>query len=220
MELEIRTKWSKSERERQIQHDITSICNLKYHTHDPIYKTEKDHGHGEQTCVCQGKEGQKRLNGEFGVGRCQLLHFKQLGKRILLYSTGNCVQSLGLEHDGRQYYKKRMCVCVCGGLDHLAVSRNWKNTACQLCFNWKIKTMITAMSYQIPTSSFLLHATWLDAWQCGNHMDIMREQKSAHQDSSREVKKEKAPYVFSVLLSTVNINLFPVYITLNRHSFL
>ena len=45
-------------------------------------------------------------------GRCQLLHFKQLGKRILLYSTGNCVESLGLEHDGRQYYKKE-CVCVC-----------------------------------------------------------------------------------------------------------
>lgn len=76
------------------------------------------------------------------------------------------------------------------------------------------------MSYQILTSSFLLHGTRFDALWCGNHMDIMREQKSAHQDSSREVKKEKVTYVFSVLLSTVNINLFPVYITLNRHSFL
>ena len=29
------------------------MCNLKYGTSDPIYKTETDCGHGEQTCGCQ-----------------------------------------------------------------------------------------------------------------------------------------------------------------------
>ena len=28
--------------------------NLKHGTDDPIYKTETDHRHGEQTCGCQG----------------------------------------------------------------------------------------------------------------------------------------------------------------------
>ena len=31
-----------------------------------------------------------------------------------MYSTENYVQSLGVEHNGRQYEKKKnMCVCVC-----------------------------------------------------------------------------------------------------------
>ena len=36
------TKWSKSERERQIPYDITYIWNLKYDTNEPICETETD----------------------------------------------------------------------------------------------------------------------------------------------------------------------------------
>ena len=36
------TKWSKSERGRQIPYDTIHIWNLKYDTHELIYKTEKD----------------------------------------------------------------------------------------------------------------------------------------------------------------------------------
>ena len=36
------TKWSKSERERQMPCDITDMWNLKYRTNEPIYKTEID----------------------------------------------------------------------------------------------------------------------------------------------------------------------------------
>ena len=36
------TKWSKSERERQMLYDITYMWNLKYDTNEPIYKTETD----------------------------------------------------------------------------------------------------------------------------------------------------------------------------------
>ena len=36
------TKWSKSERERQIPYDITYMWNLKYDTNELIYKTEAD----------------------------------------------------------------------------------------------------------------------------------------------------------------------------------
>ena len=36
------TKWSKSERERQIPYDITYMWNLKYDTNEPIYETETE----------------------------------------------------------------------------------------------------------------------------------------------------------------------------------
>ena len=36
------TKWSKSDREKQITHDITYMQNLKNDTNELIYKTETD----------------------------------------------------------------------------------------------------------------------------------------------------------------------------------
>ena len=36
------TKWSKSERERQISYNIIYMWNLKYGTNEPIFKTETD----------------------------------------------------------------------------------------------------------------------------------------------------------------------------------
>ena len=41
------------------------------------------------------------MDREFGVGRCKLLHFKWISNGVLLCSTGNNVQSLGLEYNGR-----------------------------------------------------------------------------------------------------------------------
>ena len=45
------TKWSKSERERQILYGITYIWNLIFDTNEPFYRKET---HREQTCGCQG----------------------------------------------------------------------------------------------------------------------------------------------------------------------
>ena len=36
------TKWTKSDRERQIPYDITYLWNLKYDTNELICKTETD----------------------------------------------------------------------------------------------------------------------------------------------------------------------------------
>ena len=52
------TKWSKSERERQIPYDITYMWNLIYDTNEPVCKTKQTHRHGEQTCGCQGGAGE------------------------------------------------------------------------------------------------------------------------------------------------------------------
>ena len=42
----------------------------------------------------------------------QTIMFRMDCNRVLLYSTGSYVQSLGLEHGERQY-KKSVCVYVC-----------------------------------------------------------------------------------------------------------
>ena len=46
------------------------------------------------------------ISEDFGVSRCKLLHFEWMGNEVLLYSTGNWVQSLGIEHDE----KKNACI--------------------------------------------------------------------------------------------------------------
>ena len=51
--------------------------------------------------VAKRERGGSRLDKEFGVGRCKLLHLEWISYGVLLYSTGTYIQSLGLEHDGR-----------------------------------------------------------------------------------------------------------------------
>ena len=51
------TKWSKSNRERQIAYDITYMWILKYDTNELLYKIETDLWHREQTCGCQEAGG-------------------------------------------------------------------------------------------------------------------------------------------------------------------
>jgi len=77
--------------------------------------TEKEnYGHGEQTCGCQGGKGEGRggsgMDWEFGVNRCKLLPLEWISNGILLYSTGNHIQSLMKEHDN---VKKKECIHVC-----------------------------------------------------------------------------------------------------------
>ena len=51
--------------------------------------------------VAKGKGKGSGMDEEFGVSRCKLLHLEWKSNEILSYSTGNYIQSLGIEHDGR-----------------------------------------------------------------------------------------------------------------------
>ena len=53
------------------------------------------------------------MDWESGVSRCRLLPLEWISNEILLYSTGNYIESLMMEHDGEQSEKKNVCVCVC-----------------------------------------------------------------------------------------------------------
>ena len=67
--------------------------------------------------VAKGEGGGNGMDWEFGVGRCKLFHFEWIKNEVLLYSTGNSIQSLGTDHDGREYKKGNVCVCMTGSLD-------------------------------------------------------------------------------------------------------
>lgn len=49
---------------------------------------------------------------EFRVGRCQLLHLEWIHSKVLLWSTGSYIQSPGINHDGKQYFKKRIYIYI------------------------------------------------------------------------------------------------------------
>ena len=51
---------------------------------------------------------------EFGVSRCKLLHLEWVHNEVLLSSTGNYIQSLVVEQDGRYYEKTNVHTCVTG----------------------------------------------------------------------------------------------------------
>ena len=77
------------------------------------------------------------MDQEFRVSRCKLLHFEWIHCEVLLYSTGNYIQSLGIDHDWGSYEKKE-CMYVYDWVT-LLYSRNWHNIVNQLYFNTKIK---------------------------------------------------------------------------------
>ena len=52
--------------------------------------------------VSKGEAGGREGMGlEFGVSRCKPLPLEWISILVLLYSTGNNIQSLGVDHDGR-----------------------------------------------------------------------------------------------------------------------
>ena len=87
----------KLERVRQIPYDIAYIWNLIYSTNEPFHR-KVTHGHGEQTCACQGGGKRSEMDWKFGVNRCKLLTLECISNEIPLYSTRNYIYSLMMEH--------------------------------------------------------------------------------------------------------------------------
>ena len=61
--------------------------------------------------------GGSGMDWELGVNRCNLLHLEWMSNEVLLNGTGNYIQSLEREHDGRYYKKRSVYVCMTGSLD-------------------------------------------------------------------------------------------------------
>ena len=76
-------------------------------------KQKQTHRHREQTCGCQGGEGW----GKDGVGVWDwqmqtILYIGWISNKILLYSTGNYIQYPVRSHNGKEYEKECIYVCI------------------------------------------------------------------------------------------------------------
>ena len=91
---------------------------------EPIYRRETNSQTWTRDLWLPRGHGESERDWEFGVRRCKLLLLEWIRNEVLLYSTGNYIQSLGMEHNGRQYEKKE-CVYVGGGggLGHYALQK-------------------------------------------------------------------------------------------------
>jgi len=78
-------------------------------------KQKHSYGHREQTC-CEGGGGGSGRDGEFGVSRCKPFHLECIDNKVLLYSTGNYIQSPRIDGDRRYYEKKNVYICLTGSL--------------------------------------------------------------------------------------------------------
>ena len=54
----------------------------------------------------EGAEG--GMDWDFGVRRCKLVYIEQINNKVLLYSAGNYVQYLVINHNGKEYKKECM----------------------------------------------------------------------------------------------------------------
>ena len=78
------------------------MWNLKYSTNEPIYEIETDSQDIKNRLVVAKQEGGGGgMDKVFGVSRCQLLYLEWINNKVLLYSTGNYIQSPGIDHDGK-----------------------------------------------------------------------------------------------------------------------
>ena len=75
-------------------------------------KQKQTHRLREQTCGCQVGDG-GGMDWEYGISRCKLLYTEWLNNKVLLYSTGNYIQYLMINHNGEEYEKEYIYVCVC-----------------------------------------------------------------------------------------------------------
>ena len=75
------TKWSKSERERQIPCDVTYMWNLKYDTNEPIYETDSQTQRTE-LWLPRGRGGGGGMDWEFGISWCKLLYIEWINNKV------------------------------------------------------------------------------------------------------------------------------------------
>ena len=91
--------------ERQIPYDITYMWNLKYGTKERIYKTDTDN----RLVIAKWEGVGGGEEWECGVSRCKLLYIGWINTKVL-YSTGNCIQYLMINHSGKEYKKRLLHV--------------------------------------------------------------------------------------------------------------
>ena len=92
------------------------MWSLKCGTNEPIYKKIKKDSQAYRTDLWLPRRRREWDGWEFRVSRGKLLHLGWIGNKVLVYSTGNYIPSLGIDHDKREYEKKNVYMCMTNSL--------------------------------------------------------------------------------------------------------
>ena len=71
--------------------------------------------------AAKGEAGGRGMNWEFGISRCKLVYIDWLNNKVLLYSTGNYIQYPVINHNGKEYEKECIYICITESLCCTAV---------------------------------------------------------------------------------------------------
>ena len=82
-------------------------------------KQKQSHRYREQTCGCQGA-GWGGKDWEFGISRCRLLYIGWITNKDLLYNTENYIQYPVINHNGKEYEKEYIYICITESLCYTA----------------------------------------------------------------------------------------------------
>ena len=76
-------------------------------------KQIQTHRHRAHTCGCQGGENGGGKDWEFGMRGCKLLRIGWISNKVLLQSPGRYSQHPVINHNGKEYEKEGIYICVC-----------------------------------------------------------------------------------------------------------
>ena len=82
----------------QLPYNTTYMWSLKYGKNEVIYKTNRLTQRTDLWLSSGRVGGGSGTDSEFGVSKCVILHLEWISNDVLLYSTGNYIQSLGKDH--------------------------------------------------------------------------------------------------------------------------
>ena len=55
--------------------------------------------------IAKAEGGGRGKTWKFGISRCKLVYIEWINNKLLLYSTGNCIQYPVRNHNGKEYEK-------------------------------------------------------------------------------------------------------------------
>ena len=90
-----------SQKEKDKYHIISLILESNICTNEAFYRKETNLWTWRTDLWLPRGRGGSGMDWVFEVSRCKLLHLEWISNEILLYSTGNYIQSLVIENDGR-----------------------------------------------------------------------------------------------------------------------
>ena len=62
--------------------------------------------------VAKGEGGGRGMDWEFGISTCKLVYIEWINNKVLLYSTGKFIQYPVINHNGKEYEKECMYICI------------------------------------------------------------------------------------------------------------